>query len=46
MTTHRPPATRSSAMSAPAAVLARVVLLLALVLLAAFQPGVLAISRD
>ena len=46
MTARRQAATRPGALGAPAAVLARVVLLLALVLVAAFQPGVAAISRD
>jgi tetratricopeptide (TPR) repeat protein len=40
------PATRSGAISVPAASLARAVLVVALVLLAGFQPGVLAINRD
>jgi tetratricopeptide (TPR) repeat protein len=48
MTAERPatPRARSGAMSAPAAALVRAVLVVALVLVAGFQPGVLAISRD
>ena len=46
MTASQRPAYRARAMSAPSAVLARGALLLALVLVAGFQPAVLAISQD